>query len=151
MATSNPLVAQGSLNRVQASVSIPNNTSLNVTAPFLGTEGIHMAVEGTASQMLDTMTGLVISPEVYMHGRVTIQLIKSQALADAWKTQMELDARIGTITIRPDLSPGGGLSPYVFQNCAITSVRELNFTGSDPGWVVEVRGFYSVNSVLWAG
>lgn len=150
-ASVNPLVAQGSLNRIRASVSIPAFTFLNVTAPFLGREGIRMALQGEAARRLPTMTGTVISPEVYQDARITVNLLKTQPLSDLFKTQMETDVRLGTIIVRPDVSAGTGLSPYPFQNVTIQNVREQNYSGEDAGWVVELDGYYLVNSVLWAG
>lgn len=147
----NPLVAQGSLNRIRGSVSVPSYIFLNVTAPFLGREGIRMALQGEAARRIGTMTGAVISPEVYQDARITVNLLKTQFMSDLYKTQMETDVRIGAVTVRPDVSAGLGLSPYIFQNCTIQSVREQNYSGEDAGWVVELGGYYLVNSILFAG
>lgn len=148
----NPLVAQGSLNRVVASITIPSFPILNVTASYLGREGIRLALEGEANRRLPTMTGVVNSPEVFQDARVTVNLLKTQPLSDLFKTQMETDVRIGDITVRPDVPVGsGGLSPYAFSNCTIQSLRELNFAGEDAGWVIELRGIYYINADLFAG
>jgi hypothetical protein len=143
----NPLVAQGSLNRVRASVSWPNFPELNITAPYLGADGIRLALEGESTVFLPTMTGAVTSPQPYMMISLTTNLIKTQALADAYKAQMESNALLGDGVVRPDVS--SGLSPYPVTNCAIESVRELAFNGSDAGFVVTIKGYYLVNSSLF--
>lgn len=143
----NPLVAQGDLVRVRASVNWNNFATLNVSASYLAQEGILLALEGMSTLLLPTMTGTVTSREPYMMIAVTMHLLKTQSLADAYKVQMELDSRLGDGTVRPDVSTG--ISPYDVYNCAIESVRELNFSGRDPGWVVTCRGFYIVNNSLF--
>jgi hypothetical protein len=75
-------------------------------------------------------------------------LLKTQQLADLYKQQMEIDARIGDGVVYPDLA-AGGINSYSIINCAIESVRELNFAGTDAGYEVSVRGYYLVNSSLF--
>lgn len=142
----NPLVAQGTLNRLRGSVVWADFENLNVSAAYLGKEGIRLALEGETTQFIDTMTGAVTSPQPYMAASLTINLLKSQNIADLYKRRMELDARIGEGTIRSDSSV---LGVYQLINCAIQSVRELNFAGDDAGFAVTVRGYYNINSALW--
>lgn len=142
----NPLVSQGSLNRLRASVIWPAFPALNVTAPFLGKEGIRLALEGEATVFIETMTGAVTSPQPYQLIALTINLIKSQPLAEAYKSQVELSALLGDGVVRPDATP---LSPYQLTNCSIQNVRELNFDGSDAGYAVALKGYYNINSALW--
>lgn len=143
---SNPLIDQGTLNRLRASVVWANNPSLNVTAPYLGREGIRLALEGETTTFINTMTGAVTSPEPYQVINLTINLLKTQTLASVYKTQMELSALIGDGTVYPDART---LPVYSIINCAIQSVRELSFAGEDAGWAVAVKGYYLVNSSLW--
>ena len=42
-------VQQGTLNRLRGSLTIPDLPELNVTAPFLGKEGIAMSFEGNST------------------------------------------------------------------------------------------------------
>lgn len=145
---SNPLIDQGTLNRLIASVVWDNNPGLNVTAPYLGKEGIRLALEGETTTFINTMTGAVTSPEPYQTTSLTINLLKTQNLAAVYKAQMELLATIGQCTIYPDATT---LPTYSLINCAIQSVRELNFSGEDAGWVVNIKGYYLCNSALWGG
>ena len=147
MPISNPLVNQGSLNRVIASVSWPNFPGLNVTAAFLGREAIRFTPEGDATTFIGTLTGAVTSPEVYMMVTLGMHLLKTQSLAAAYQAQMQLDTRLGPGIVRPDVSTG--IQPFQLANCAIMGFRELSFSGDDAGYRISCRGQWYVNSVLF--
>jgi len=142
----NPLVDQGSLNRVRGSVVIPNFSSLNVTAAFLGKQAISLGLQGSAVTYIPTQTGAVTSPEPYMMVNCRVALLKTQALAGAYKSQMELDARIGNYTVIPDAST---LPNYSIVNGSIADIGEMSFAGEDPVYLVTLMGYYCVNSNLW--
>lgn len=142
----NPLVDQGTLNRVIGSIVWQNFSSLNVTAPFLNREGIRLALDGDATRFLPTMTGAVTSPEPYQMVTLTINLLKTQGLAAQYKRQMETQTVLGDCVVRPDTK---ALPPYDLVNCALESVRELSFSGEDAGFSVTVRGYYNINSSLF--
>ena len=142
----NPIIPQGVLNRLRASATLTQFPGLNITASYLGKEGISLSFEGVVTTPLDTMTGVVQSPEPYQRVTMAAHLIKSQALANAFKTQIELSSLIGDVTIRPDAAQ---LGPYQLSNVAINSVNPLKFDGTDPGWVLMMSGIYYVNSSLW--
>lgn len=141
-----PNIAQGTLNRLKASLVIPNLPQLNVTAPFLGKEGIGLAFEGDATMLIPTMTGTVTSPEPYQMTTILIGLLRTQSLSDAYKQQMETSTLLGDITVRPDSVT---LSPYQIVNCAITHVGDLTFNGADAGFGVSLKGYYPLNASLW--
>lgn len=142
----NPLVAQGTLNRLRASVVWASFPSLNVTASYLGKEGISLSFDGDATTTIDTMTGAVQSPEPYQRVTFSIHLLKTQALAAAFKAQIESSTLLGNATFRPDAV---SLPPYQLSNCAINTVNPLKFDGTDAGWVLMGRGFYIINNSLW--
>lgn len=142
----NPLIAQGTLNRIRGSVVVANIAALNVTAPFLGKEGIGLALEGESTTFIPTMTGAVTSGEPYMMASVTIALLKTQSLAAQYKKQMENLSTIGDITVHPDAST---LPTYTIVNCAIESVREMKFSGEDAGFIVTIKGYYVTNNALF--
>lgn len=146
MAT-NPLVDQGVLNRLRGSVIWNDFPQLNVTAAYLGLEAIRLALEGDAVEYINTMTGAVSSPQPYRMVSLTLHLLKTQQLADLYKRKEETSALLGQGTVRPDASP---LSPYQIINCGILGVSDLNFAGQDPGYAVRIRGYYLINSDLWA-
>lgn len=146
----NPLIEQGSLNRIKASVAWANFPDLNVTAPYLGAAGIRLGLDGGTTVFLPTMTGAVTSPEPYQMITLQIALLKTQQLGDLYKQRMEVDARIGNGVVYPDVQKGG-INAYQIVNCAIESVRELNFAGTDAVYDISVRGYYLVNSSLFDG
>src|SRR5579859_7576266 len=137
----NPLQAQGTINRLKASIVIPGLPGLNVTSPFLGKAGITLALNGPITTRINTMTGQVTSPEPYQLAVVTVNLLRTQALGAAYKAQLEADSLIGDITVHPD-TPNFGV--YPFSNCSIDDVREQSYAGEDPGFVVTIGGIYYI-------
>ena len=91
----NPLIPQGILNRVRASVIWTSFPSLNITAPYLGRAGISLSPEGAATVFLPTMTGAVPSMEPYQKMTLTVNLLRTQMLADLYKQQMETSSLLG--------------------------------------------------------
>lgn len=142
----NPLVSQGTLNRLQGAVYFNNYPQLNVTAPFLGAEGIHLSLEGESTTFINTMTGSITSPEPYQRVSIAIHLLRTQYLANLYKLQLEANAIIGDVTVYPDSS---ALSTYSFFNCALEAVRDLTINGKDPGYVATIKGYYMINQALW--
>ena len=146
-ANANPLIAQGTLNRLRGSVIWNNFPALNVTAPYLHKEGIRLALEGEATVYIDTMTGGVTSPEPYQRVSLTIALLKTQPLAAAYKAQKELSTLLGPGIVRGD---SAALPPYQLTNCAIRNIRELVFNGEDAAWAIIIGGYYQINSSLFS-
>jgi hypothetical protein len=142
----NPLVDQGTLNRIRASVTFASNPQLNITSPYLAREGIRLALEGNATDYFGTMTGAVPSPAPYQLCTLTINLIKSQPLSNVYKAQFELNTLVGTASVRPDSTT---LGIYDLYNVVLETVREMTFAGEDPIWSVSCRGFYLVNSYMF--
>jgi len=144
----NPLIPQGILNRVRASIIWTSFPQLNVTAPYLGRAGISLAPEGPATVFLPTMTGAVPSMEPYQKMTLTVNLLRTQMLADLYKQQMESSSLVGDGVVRPDIQTGG-IGVYQLSNCAIENFRELSFAGGDAGFMVLIGGYYNINSTLF--
>ncbi len=142
----NPLVPQGSLNLLRASIIWPSNDNLNVTPSYLVKAGIRIAFQGRTTDYIPAMTGAILSPQPYMMFEMTVNLNKANGLAALYKAQMESNSSIGNGTVRPDTT---GLPPYELVNCAIEGVRELDFSGADGGFAVIIGGYYLVNSSLF--
>jgi len=142
-----PLIQQGTLNRLRGSVVYAENATLNVTAPYLAREAISIAFEGDAGMLIPTLTGGVTSPEPYQMATVTINLLKSQALANAYKTQIETNVNVGDISVIADSAT---LSDYQIGNCVLKGVRDVTYDGNVPGFVVTLTGIYQVNAALWS-
>lgn len=135
-------VDQGTLNRLRASVVIANYPELNVTSGYLGTEGIRLAFDSNATDLLNTMTGMVSSPAPYQACTLTMAIVKSTPLSDLYKQQFQDTTLMGLVTVRPDATQ---LTPYNLLNMALETVREMLFNGTEPVVVVTMRGYYQVN------
>ena len=142
----NPLVPQDVLSKLRGSVGLVQFPQLNVTAPFLGEEGISIAFEGDTSGYLGTLTGAVPSPNPYQIANVSIPLLKSQALANLWKGQLEQNTTVGDASITTD-SPT--LEDYLLSNCTLLGVADLNFAGRTADYMVRLKGIYYINASLF--
>jgi len=143
---SNPLIAQGTLNRLRASATFADQPALNVSASYLGKDAISVSAEGPVTTTIPTQTGVVQSPEPFIPVRITLNLLRTQTLASVYKAQIESNCVVGNLTIRPDAST---LPDYTFSNCAITSSPSLGMAGQDASFTVELTGIYYVNNELW--
>ncbi len=133
----------GVLNRLRASVVWKNFPELNVTSGFLTTEGIRLALEGNATDLLPAMVSLVSSPAPYLAASVTMSIVRSSLLAAVYQQQIENTTLMGLMSIFPDTDV---LKPYVINNVALESVREMAFAGMEAAMVVTARGYYNVNT-----
>jgi len=140
----NPLIDQGQLNLLKASVNWANFSGLNVTASFMDKAGLLLRLEGSTTIQHETMTNIVQSPQPYMPVSLLISLLKTQSLSDAYKSQMESNSIIGDGTAWPDVS--SGLGPYQLNRMAIQGVGEMTFNGTTPLWGTTLRGVYYVNA-----
>lgn len=149
---SNPMIPQGTLNRLRAAVTYVGNgpagdvSALNVSASYLAPEGISITLEGEATDLLPSMVGTVTSPAPYQMCSVVVNILKTQNLAAVYKAQMENTTVIGDFSVIPDAST---LPPYYVNNAAIESVREMTFNGKQAGFAITLKGYYIVNNALW--
>jgi hypothetical protein len=148
MAGPNQLIQLGSLSRLRGSVTINDFPELNITAPFLGRDGIRLAVEGDTTQMLGQMVGMVQSQEVYLPASITIPIVKTTALANLFKQKWESDSKLGDLTFRGDASQ---LDVFDFYNCAIENFGGLDASGTSAVINLSIKGTYYVNSNLFNG
>jgi len=144
---SNPQVIQGTLNRLLASVVYADFPQLNVTAPYMSKEAVSIGFDGDTSQLIGTLTGAVTSPEPYVYANVTMHILRTQSLGNAYKTQVETNTTMGSVTVYPD---SVALSAFQLNNCVLQSVQEVTFDGSQAGLIVRLRGIYNINSTLFA-
>lgn len=144
----NPLIDQGQLNLLKASVNWADFPGLNVTASYLDKSGLTLRLDGKSTTQHGTMTGLVQSPQPYIPCTLVVPLLRTQNLSNLYKGQMELNCIIGAGTVWPDVS-SGGIDPYQLANMSIESVGELNFGGQSPLWGVSLSGLYYVNSAVF--
>lgn len=142
----NPLIQQGTLNRLRGSVSPVDFPGLNIINGNLGKEAISISFGGDATTTIDTLTGVVQSPEPYLIAMVKIHLLKSQFLADQWKTKMEDISLIGDLVIVTDSAT---FSDYNLSNSAIKTVEPVSFAGNNADYIITLSSIYYINNSLW--
>jgi hypothetical protein len=133
----------GVLNRLRASVTYQDFPQLNMTSGYLTTEGIRLALEGNATDLLPAMVSLVSSPAPYLSASITMSIVRSSTLAEVYKEQIENTTLVGLVTIFPDTD---ALNPFIINNVALESVREMAMAGMEAAMVVTARGYYNVNT-----
>lgn len=133
----------GVLNRLRASVVWSDYPELNVTSNFLTTEGIRLALEGNATDLLPAMVSLVSSPAPYLSASITMSIVRSASLANLYKLQFENTTLMGIATIWPDTDV---IPVFTINNVALESIREMAFAGMEAAMVVTARGYYNVNT-----
>lgn len=144
---SNPLIPQGTINRLRGSVSFTDLSQFNIVAGNLGKGAISIEWGGPGTDMLPQLTGAVPSPSPYILGTTSIELLKTQALANSFKTRIEQDTTMGQIVVRLDSAP---LSPYTFENCAIVVPGgDLNAGGESAAYKLTIVGTYYINATLY--
>lgn len=142
----NPLVNQGFLNRVRGAVSVTDDSDLNVTAPYLGSDAISLRPDTPATDVLPTLTGTVGSQIPYQQVTLTVHMLRTQALAAAWQNRFATDTALGEIVVTPDSNV---FNDYTVLNAYLTNFQEINITGRDPGFVAMISGYIITNNDMW--
>lgn len=142
----NPLVPQGFLNRVRGALSVTDVPALNVTASYLGKDGISMRPDNAATDIIPTMTGTVGSQTPYQQVTVTVHLLKTQGLGASYQKRFATDTALGEVVITPDATTFGN---FTLLNCYLLNFNELPFNGMDAGYVVTIGGYLTANDNMW--
>ena len=143
----NPLVPQGSLNRILSAVQVIDHPELNVTAGFFGVRVATITPEGEASDYIGTLTGAAPSPRPYQMYSIRFWLNKSQQLAQVWENQRQQNTTIGDVNVVTDSTV---LGAFYFINCTFLNVEEINLDGMSNDYPVVIRGTYPINAALFA-
>lgn len=146
--TTNPLIQQGTLNRLLTHVVCASLPQLNVSAEYMGKSQATYTFEETPVVQIGTATGIVNSPEPYVMGRITVSLLRTQGLAAAWLTQWQTQAIIGTVSGYPDSTVFPAIT---ISNASITEFDPGVMDGNDPIVRLTLRGVAYPNSTLWLG
>ena len=142
----NPNLIPSPLNRVRANVSIPDNANLNVTASYLGADGISVTFQGAIATQLMGLTSTINSEEPYVPTQVRISLVKSLALTGQWMTQIQNAPTLGTLTIQSDTAEFPAITLY---NTVITNIADVSMAGKQAEFVITISGYWSVSNDLW--
>jgi hypothetical protein len=160
-----PQLNQGVLNRIKASITVASNNALSVGPTNLGREGIRLTLEGNATDYFPTMTGAVPSPAPYQVATLTLNLLKTQTVANVYQNAFLTSTLLGQVTVYPDVSVASNVPPptaggaqaglaasqnpilaYVLLNSVLESVNPMTFSGEEPLYVVTIKGYILVNS-----
>ncbi|WP_313411335.1 hypothetical protein [Atlantibacter hermannii] len=142
----NPLVPQGFLNRVRGAVSVTDVPALNVTASYLGKDGISMRPDGPATDILPTMTGTVGSQVPYQQVTLTVHMLRTQGLAASYQQRFATDTALGEVVVTPDATTFGN---FTLLNCYLINFNEMPFNGMDAGYVATISGYLVTNDNMW--
>ncbi|MGN5575738.1 hypothetical protein [Enterobacter sp. Lyrl_3] len=143
---SNPLTPQGFLNRVRGAVSITDSPALNVTASFLGKDGISLRPDTAATDIIQTLTGTIGSMVPYQQVTLTVHLLKTQGLAASYQKRFATDTALGEVVVTPDATTFGSST---LLNCFLVNFNEIQMNGMDAGYVVTISGYMVVNDKMW--
>lgn len=146
MAT-NPLITQGTLNRVRASVVVPSYSSLNIISSFMGKGFVTVTFDGNFSELIATGTGGVSSPEPYIFCNVEVDLLRSQSLASDWLTQGQATSNLGDVHIHSDTS---AFDAVQISETQIINIDPGAFDGMNPVVRLHLRGIFYINNNLWS-
>ncbi len=147
MAT-NPLIPQGTLNRVRCSVVIPFYPWLNITSPYMGQSFCSIDISGPFSDLIPTATGAVTSPEPYQLATISVGLLRTQALALQWLTQAQATSVLGQVSIHSDTA---AFPAITLSTTVINQIEPGAFDGKDPVVRLTLHGVYYLNNDLWNG
>ena len=145
MAT-NPNLIPSNLNRIRGTVLVPGNATLNITAPYLGKEGITISPQSAVVTQMQGMTTVVNSEEPYQIVQVTAAVMKSLALSAAYIEQIKTSPTLGTVTVTPDTTV---LAPFTLYNVAIINWGQMSMAGVQPDFVVTFQGLLPISNDLW--
>lgn len=143
---SNPFVQLGSLNKLLANVKFTTNPGLNIPAQYMSLDGLRVGFEGQAATPIDVMMGVVPSGNPYIRVTLRFGVVKSLAIANAWKQQLESAAQVGDFVVRPDVA---GFAAFDFSNGFILNPEELVLNGSDASFRLSLCATYYINSSLF--
>lgn len=144
----NPLIAQGTLNRVRCHIVVPSLTSLNITASYMVKNFATVNFGGSFVDQMPTGTGVVNSPAPYVMATISCGLIRSQSLAQEWLTQAQSTSILGNVTIYSDTS---AWDPVQLRESAIMDIQPGPYDGMDPTVSLTISGVYDINNNLWNG
>lgn len=143
----NPMIAQGTLNRLRSHVTIPGFTNLNISPPYMGKSFVKVTFDGDFDKLIETATSAVTSPEPYVLATVEVSVLRTQALSGAWMAQAQNNSDLGNVSVFPD----SAVYPEIdLVNCTIKHIDPGAFDGTDPVVKLTLGGIMYVNNGLWS-
>lgn len=142
-----PLVPQGNLNKVRASIVVSGNNALSINSSFLGKDMIDVQL-GDSSELIGTATGAVVSPNPYAMATISVHLLKTNGAANRWLTQAKSDCNIGQVSVHSDTSAFDSIE---VEQCILKNINPGKLNGTEPTLVLMLEGVVPLNSTLWDG
>jgi len=143
---SNPLVAQGTLNRALTSIAVIGNPALNIISGFFSQKVASITFEGETSDYIPTLTGGVPSGRLYQFVTITAYILKSQGLANLWEQQRLTNSNLGDVNFVTDANT---LQNYYLYNAVLMNISNIDATGDSADFPLTIRGTYPINSDLF--
>ncbi len=145
MAT-NPMVPQGTLNRVRASVIVPNYSSLNINSSHMSKKFVTVTFDEDFADQPETAVGIVNSPKPYVMATVNVGILRTQALAASWLAQAQQDTQIGRVIVHSDTN---AFPQIHVHNCSLLKSEPGPYDGMDPTVDLTIRGVFYPNNYVW--
>ncbi len=142
----NPMVAQGTLNRLKASVTFPSLSGLNITSPYMSKHFVTVSFDGDFDNLIETATGGVTSPEPYVMATVSVGILRTQALASQWLAQAQAISDIGEMSVFSDTA---AFPEIDLHNAILKHLDTGTYDGTDPVVKLTFKGIFYANNNLW--
>jgi len=142
----NPLLIPGTLNRVRGQLIVAGNAALNITASYLGKEGISISADTELATTIPLLVSTTNSMEPYQMVTVTANIVKSMGLCTNYLNQIRNSSVLGTVTVVLDT---GNVPNFTIYNAVIVNWQQLSAAGTQADFPLTIRGYFVVNDALW--
>jgi hypothetical protein len=142
----NPLINLGTLNRVRASVVFPSFTALNITSSQMGRRFVSLTFDEDFVQQIQQGVGIINSPEPYVMATVTCDVLRTLPLAQAFISQLEQTAVLGTVYVHSDTRTFPKRTVY---NASVLKADPGAYDGINGVLALTIRGVFYPNNTLW--
>lgn len=142
----NPLLIPGTLNRVRGQLIVAGNAALNITASYLGKEGISISADTELATTIPLLVSTTNSMEPYQMVTVTAHIVKSMGLCTNYLNQIRNSSVLGTVTVVLDT---GNVPNFTIYNAVIVNWQQLSAAGTQADFPLTIRGYFVVNNELW--
>jgi hypothetical protein len=142
----NTQLQQGTLNRLLTQLTLSSYPALNVVSGNFSKSFMRATLEGPFTTQIETATGVVNSPEPYCMASFDFGILRTQATAGAWISQVQVGTVIGTAIGYGDSSVFPSIQ---LVNCSVQALDPGGWDGMDPTIAITLRGLFYLNSGSW--
>ncbi len=130
----------GFLNKLRIAVIFHDCPGLNLGAGDLAQAGVRFKTEALPP-VINAETGVAEPPRA-LKATLSISVLKTLPVAEAYKQTLETDRRVGRICYRPDTS---ALSPFFLLDCMLERIAGETSNGTDAAIEFIITGTSPVN------